>query len=417
MDREQIKALKERRARVWEESKALLDEVSDESRGDERGKWSADQDEKWEKLEADLANLDKQIDRAEKILDADYRDARVVEQRVEETGEPEDRYNDVFAKWIRDGVHGLEPEERQILMGKQVSKEERAQGVGTGSAGGYTVPEGFWNRVSETMLAFGNVAAVANVITTGSGNDLPWLTNDDTGNKGAILAENTQISEQDVTFGLRNLGAYLYTSKLIRVSYQLLQDSEIDIEGFLARKMAMRLARIHNEHQTTGTNVGQPQGIVTAATTGKTTASATAITFDEIIDLIHSVDPDYRATATGFMLSDGVLAYLRKVRDDSGGSGLGRPLWEPSVQVGEPNTIHGHPYTINQDMAATVATGNTTVLFGDFNTGYVVRNVRGLSTVRLDERYADFLQVGWFAYNRMDAVADDTNAYKALVQA
>jgi HK97 family phage major capsid protein len=289
--------------------------------------------------------------------------------------------------------------------------------VGIGSAGGYTVPEGFWNRVSETMLAYGNVAGVANVISTSTGNDLPWMTNDGTGNVGAILAENTQITEQDETFGVRTLGAYLYTSKLIRVSYQLTQDSAIDIEGFLARKIGERLARIHNQHQTSGTGTAQPEGIVTGAVTGKTTAGASAITVNEIIDLIHSVDPAYRQTNAKFMMSDGVVQYIRKIRDDSGGAGLGRPIWEPSIQVGVPDSIFGYPIVINQDMASTVATTNTTMLFGDFRSGYVVRNVKGMSIVRLDERYADYLQVGFFGYDRQDSVTDDTSAYKALVQA
>jgi HK97 family phage major capsid protein len=364
-----------------------------------------------------VADLDRAIVAMERNVALDAKDAEIVEEREERTGTPQEQYNEVFGAYVRNGMGGLNPEQRMILAGKSDS-ELRAQSVGTGSAGGFTVPEGFWNRVAETKLAFSSVASVANVITTADGADLPWMTNDDTGNVGAILAENTQITEQDVTFGVRTLGAYLYTSKLIRVSYQLMQDSAIDIEGFLARKMGERLGRIHNTHQTNGTGSAQPEGIVTGATTGKTTGSATAITYNEIVDLIHSVDPAYRSTNAKFMFSDSVLSYLRKIVDDSGGSGLGRPIWEPSVQVGAPNTIHGHPYVINQDMAVSgpLVTTETTMLFGDFATGFVVRDVKGLSVVRLDERYADYLQVGWFAYDRQDSVTDDTAAYKALVQ-
>lgn len=413
MDRAQILALKEKRANVWEQSKALLDEVS--GRGDG---FTAEEDQTWERLERDLADLSKQIDRAETLLSVESRDAEVVGEREERTGASADQYDAIFRKWVRDGAAGLELHERKVLQSNYQSFEGRAQQVATGGAGGYTVPEGFWNRVSETMKAYGGVIGNVNLITTTTGNDLPWMTNDDTANKGAILAEGVAIGEQDVTFGVRTLGAYLYTSKLIRVSYQLLQDSAIDVEGFLARKFAERLARIHNEHFTTGSGTGQPDGLVTGATLGKATNGATAITFNEIVDLVHSIDPAYRGSGrTKFMLNDGVLAYLRKVRDDSGGSGLGRPLWEPSVQVGEPNTLFGYPYVINQDMASTVATTNTTVLFGDFVDGYVVRQVKGMNVVRLDERYAEYLQVGWFAYDRMDGTKDDTSAYKALVQA
>lgn len=413
MDRNEIRALKEKRANVWEESKALLAEANEHG-------WTAERDAKWERLEADVASLTKSIDRGEQTLVLDARDAEIDAEREDRTGIKKDEYDAVFRSYLRDGLIALDRDQRSVLQGRMVNfgAEGRALAVGTGSAGGYTVPEGFWNKITEAKAAYGGVASVANIITTDTGADLPWMTNDDTANKGAILAEGVAISEQDVSFGTKSLGAYLYTSKLVRVSYQLLQDSSIDIESFLARKFGERLARIHNDHYTTGTGTAQPDGIVTGATTGKTTAGATAITFAEIIDLIHSVDPAYRqGPGVGFMFSDGVLAYLRKVKDDSGGVGVGRPLWEPSVQVGQPNTIHGYPYVINQSMQGSVASGTTTALFGDFNAGYVIRRVRGVQTVRLDERYAEYLQVGFFAFDREDGTKDDTAAYKALVQA
>ena len=416
MDKQaELRKLREQLVTARKDSEAILVEAS----GVEGG-LSGELLARFENSDNHVADLDRGIVALERSIALDAKDAEIVEEREERTGTPAEQYNETFGRYIRSGMSGLSMEDRNILAGNADS-ELRAQSVGVGSAGGYTVPEGFWNRVAETKLAFGSVASVANVITTDSGNDLPWMTNDDTGNVGAILAENTQIGEQDVTFGVRTLSAYLYTSKLIRVSYQLMQDSAIDIEGFLARKMGERLGRIHNTHQTTGSGSAQPEGIVTGATTGKTTGAAGAITYNEIVDLIHSVDPAYRSTNAKFMFSDDILAYLRKIVDDSGGSGLGRPIWEPSVQVGAPNTIHGHPYVVNQDMAGTTAgvpvTTNTTMLFGDFSTGYVVRDVKGLSVVRLDERYADYLQVGWFAYDRQDSVTDDTAAYKALVQA
>jgi HK97 family phage major capsid protein len=415
MDREAIRKLKEQRASVWEQAKSLLDEVNART-GDDAG-WHGEEDATWARLDAEVDELTKSIDRNEKLLELNVRDAAVIEEREEKTGTPVEQYNAVFDTYVRQGMGGLEPDERRILAGHATDPELRAQGVGTGAAGGFTVPEGFWNRIVETKLAFGGVSQVASNITTATGQDLPWMTNDDTGNVGAILSENTQITEQDIVMGTDSLGAYLYTSKLIRVSYQLLQDSAVDVEGLLARKMGERLARIHNTHQTTGTGTAQPQGIVVGATTGKTTASGTAITYNEIIDLIHSVDPAYRGPQAQFMFNDGILGYLRKIVDDSGGAGLGRPLWEPSVQVGAPNTIHGHAYTINQDMQATVATATTTILFGDFAAGYIIRDVKGVNVVRLDERYADYLQVGWFAYDRQDSLVDDANAYKAMVQA
>lgn len=401
--RENIKKLKEERASVWEQTKVVLDEAREHG-------FDAERQAKHAELDATLERLSAQIDAEEKLYNMQRASGEFAEQRAEETGVSVESYDSVFRKWCAEGSLALESNERAILRGGQVTFENRAQQVATGAAGGYTVPEGFWNRVSETLKAYGGVEGVANVLSTDSGNTLPWPTNDGTANKGAILGEGSQITEQDETFGTRDLGAYMYTSKLIRVSYQLLQDTAIDVEGFLARKMAERLARIRNEHFTTGTGTAQPDGIVTGATTGKTAASGTAITGDEILDLIHSVDPAYRSNGQ-FMFSDSVLADIRKLKDSDG-----RYLWQPSVQVGEPNTLFGYGYTINQDMAGTDLSA-TSMLFGDFREGYVVRNVRGLQVVRLDERYADYLQVGWFAFLRCDATKDNTGAYKALVQA
>jgi len=117
------------------------------------------------------------------------------------------------------------------------------------------------------------------------------------------------------------------------------------------------------------------------------------------------------------MLHDLVLAYVRKIRDDSGGSGLGRPIWEPSVQVGVPDSLLGYRVVVNNHMASTVATTNKTIAFGNFRAGYVVRNINGGQLMRLEERYADYLQVGFFAFGRMDALVQDTSAIKLLVQA
>lgn len=398
---QRIKQLRKERARVWDEYQGELDRVAN----DENLGIDAETRAKLDEMDTVLNSLGDEIEVLERGRKLDEIDERHFEEHGE-PGSPEKRsYDAVFDTWLRHGSAQLDIEDRKTLA------EKRAQSVGTNSAGGYTVPEGFWNRVQETMLAFGGVREVATVVNTATGNDLPWPTNDDTTNEGAILAENTQITEQDLTFGTNQLNAYKYTSKLVRVSYELLQDSAIDIEGFLARKLAMRLARIHNRHFTVGTGSSQPDGIAVSPTTGVTAAGATAITHDELIDLIHSVDPAYRAQSSGFMFADGTAALLRKVTD-----GDGNKAWAPGLQPGQPDTLLGYGYTINQHMPA-ATTGNVSVLFGDFASGYVIRNVRDAQLVRLDERYADYLQVGFFMFDRADGTKDDTAAYKALVQA
>lgn len=411
--------LKSRRANVWSQMQEVRDAVDADG-------WTPELREKWDRADSELTDLTADIDREERNNALDKRFADIDQDTivVDAAGDIADskragQYRAAFEKFVRHGINDLDVEERQLLQRNMVNDPElRALGTSPGSAGGYTVPEGFWAKVTETMKYFGGATEGAEMITTTAGNDLPWPTNDDTANVGYQLGENTQATnEGDLAFGQKSLGAYTFVSGPALVSLQLLQDSGIDIEAFIARKMGERIGRIENTRFTTGNGTTQPQGYVTGATTGKTTSSATAITYNEIIDLVHSVDAAYRATGRcQFKLHDLVLAYLRKVRDDSGGAGLGRPLWEPSVQAGEPDTLFGYRYTVNNDMASTVATTNKTIAFGDFTSAFVVRKVSGGALLRLAERYADYLQVGFLGFERADSVVQDSSAVKLLVQ-
>src|SRR5690606_11597836 len=219
-------------------------------------------------------------------------------------------------------------------------------------------------------------------------------------------------SQQDVTFGEAELGAYTYTSKLMKVSWQLLNDSAFNLPQFLARKAGERIGRIWAQHLVSGTGNSQPLGLVDNCEVGHTTANSdpAAITYDDLIELEHSVDPAYRnSSRTRYVLSDGALKLIRKLKDEQD-----RPLWVPVPAPGFPATINGYSYTVDNSMAAP-AVGARSIISGDEYSAYVGRQVQGIQMVRLDERYADFLQSGFFAYARMDATLDDTDAVRALV--
>jgi HK97 family phage major capsid protein len=320
-------------------------------------------------------------------------------------------YANAWRSWVREGTTELSGEERAALRTGWVDgKELRAQGVATGAAGGYMVPAPFRAKLIEKMQFFSSMRDVAEVITTETGATLPWPTNDDTANVGAILSENSQVTEQDVTLGTNDVGAYMYTSKLVRVSLQLLNDNAFNLESWLAGVLGRRIGRAQNAHFTTGTGTAQPEGVQTNAVVGKTGAAGqtTSVIYDDLIDLIHSVDPAYRNSGRSrFMLNDATLATARKLKDDQG-----RPLWEPSVQVGVPDGLLGYPYTINQDMPVMAASAKS-ILFGDFFAGYLIRDVQDVQMLRLAERYADYLQVGFLAFARTDGTPQDTAAYKA----
>ena len=287
-----------------------------------------------------------------------------------------------------------------------------AQSVGTDTAGGHTVPQGFVPSLEAALLAFGGVRSVASILRTATGNDLDLPDYNDTSNTGALLAENNPDSEQDVTFGNLLLNAYKYTSKIVKVSKEVMQDSAFNLGTELGQILGERLARIQNTHATTGTGSSQPNGIVTAASSGKTAASATAITTDELIDLYHSIDPAYRNGA-GWMMHDNVALAIRKLKD-----GDSQYMWQPGIVAGQPDRLLGGSVTINQDMASSVATGNKTVLFGALSK-YIVREVLDITVVRLVERYADAHQVGFVAIMRFDGDLRNagTNPVKYLEQA
>lgn len=398
------------RATVWEQMKPLVDDDTAEGRA------SYDKAEKrFDALTEEIEKLERHANRESLLSKVDRSRVVLLDDDNEDRNDGEDpgaAYRTAFEVYVTRGMAELDNEQRALLRTGLVD-EKRAQGIGVTTAGGYLVPQGFRQQIVETMKSFGAVQSVATVLDTATGAPLPWPTNDDTGNIGALLAENTQTAEQDLVLGTKSLGAYKYTSKLVRVSIEFLQDVDwMDSEAFLRKKFGERLGRIHNQHFTTGTGTAQPQGIVTGAVTGATAASTTAITADELLDLQHSVDPAYRQSPRAqFMLSDLALKTVRKLKDANGVY-----LFQVSAQAGVPSTLFGSPFVVNVDMAAP-ATGVKSVLFGDFEAGYVIRIVKQMELIRLNERYADFGQVGFIAFDRADGVVQDSSAYKALAQA
>jgi HK97 family phage major capsid protein len=407
---ERLKKLLEARARTWEQMKDIR------NRADENGLIRAEDEEAWNRANADLDKFGNQIEEEERSLNLDKIDrsrlATPPAEQPEERGGDDagKKYESAFWSMIRGlGLGDLDAEERKVLTRAAMdAKELRALGVGTGSAGGYTVPPAFRDKLVETMKTFGGMLNVAEIINTDSGANLQWPTLDDTANVGAILAENTQVTQQDVALGTANLDSYMYTSKLVLVSLQLLQDSAVDVEGLLARKLGERIGRILNQHFTTGTGTSQPDGIVTGATIGKTgtTGQTTSVIYDDLVDLIDSIDPAYQANAR-FMLSQGSRKAIRKLKDTQG-----RPLWEPSLQVGVPDTILGYGAILNQDMPAMAANAKS-ILFGDFREAYVIRLVTGVNLVQFNERYMDFLQKGFLSFQRADGTLQNAAAVRA----
>lgn len=395
-----IMELREKQQKIVADARECLNQIdeADEARAKELN-------EQHDKLMADYDKLEGQIERLAKTEEREK--AFKTEGPTNPGGKPEGEqrsYDDAFREYLKRGRNEMSAEDRQILA------EYRAQSTAA-TEGAELVPEGFVAELIKSMAAFGPMLdpGVTRQIVTASGNALPWPTMNDTTNKGAILAENTQDTELDVAFGQKQLDAFKYTSKIIRVSEELLQDDAVGIEAIIRDAMAERLGRIVNEHLTTGTGSGQPNGIVTASTLGATAAAGAAISFNDVLDLLHSVDPAYRRDpSTGFQFSDATLKELRKVTDSNGNF-----IWQPAdVRTGEPSTLLGEPYFINQDMAD-IGLSAKSMIYGAMNR-YIVRRVREFAVRRLVERYADFYQVGFLGFGRFDGELVDAAAVKHL---
>jgi HK97 family phage major capsid protein len=418
--------LNEKRGRLVAQAREALDEIkknTDEAR-------AAELDARHDAIMADFDKVEKQIEREQKLADIEKRlEERAAadrakkrpnggdnEQRGQEEGnKPE--YREVFYRFLSVGADmgELEPEERAILRaGIAKDAEKRAQTTSS-TAGGYTVPTELENFIIRSMKAWGPMydEDICTVISTSSGNPLKIPTVDDTAVTAEAHTEGTALTDdggKDATFGQKSLDAYVYDTEFVRFSMELAQDSIFSMESLLGSLLGERLGRIANLQLTTGDGTGDPNGVVTASSLGKTAAATTAVTYDEIIDLIHSVDPAYRQSPkVRFMFNDLTLSAIRKLKD-----GDGKYIWTAGdVQGGVPGTLLGFRYSINQAMPA-MTTGLKPIVFGDLGK-YFVRKVGAPVIGVLRERF--WPDLGIAGYIRLDGELGDTAAVKHLIMA
>ena len=281
--------------------------------------------------------------------------------------------------------------------------------VGTGSAGGYLAPTEFIASLEKAMLAFGGIREKASIIRTSGGNTLTMPMNNDTTAKAAIVGEGSAITAANTTFSQFSLGAYKYAAS-IQASWELIQDSGINLEAELGQILGDRLARGQAEHLATGSGSGQPTGLVTGSTLGATQATNNVLAYQDLLNLYHSVDVSYRRNAS-WVFHDSFLALLRNLTDDAGYLIFGGP------NVGEPTTLLGAPIVICNDMVSDMTTAAGKIaLFGDIS-AYKVREVSNIELTRQSELYSSSGLVGWVIHHRLDAKLADagTHPVKHLV--
>jgi len=294
---------------------------------------------------------------------------------------------------------------------KELPAEYRDMVVGTTTSGGYLVPIDFQKELEVATLAYGDSLKVFRKLHTDNGEALQWPLENDTTNYAVPLAEATQVSEQDATFGQVTINTEMYTTKLVRMSRQLLEDSAIDAVGLVKDSFAIRMARGLVTSTTLGSTSTYTQGLLVSGTinsAAKYTATGTGATvlvpqYLDIAKLYGLLDPSYRPNST-WMFNNQMFAALLAVTDT-----LGRPLFIPNPNGDGLDRILGRPICINQSFPA-LAVSTAAMLLGDFSK-YILRDVGDFVLQRLDERYADYLEVGFLGFQRYGSVFLDAGTH------
>lgn len=399
---ENITALREKSAHLAKQAKNLLAEKGSAT-------WTAEEQGQFDGYTNEIERIQAQIKSIEKMRDLEA-------DKFFENAAPAGRQ-----AGQADNIDALTAVALYLRHGNNVTAEQaiairNAMSTTTPAEGGYTVPAEIATMVVDAMKAFGGMREVAQIISTAGGNAMNYPTSDGTSEVGEIVAENAAATSLDLTFGTAAVNPFKYSSKKIALPIELIQDGAIDVVQFVVDRLATRLARITNQHYTTGTGTAQPWGLTARATTGKTgaTGTATSVTHDDLIDLVHSVNSAYRARGARFMLKDSSVAVIRKLKDTTG-----RPIWNPGdaegIADGTPSTIAGYAYTVNDDMPAMAANAKS-IAFGDFSQ-FVIRDVVGSTAIRRfdDSAFALNGQVGFCGWTRTGSNLLDTAAVKLFV--
>jgi HK97 family phage major capsid protein len=429
------KQLREKQARLATQMRALVDSAKKADRGlntEERSQWTNFVND----FEANEATIkaEEQVTRFETALGsipendlvpafADVpveRDAsRMLSRRGRKPIADHTPHGKAFAKWLRGGMPVLSPEEQGLMQSRAVALDtlgiQNAQTITT-TGGGYLIPTGFSEQLEEALRWFGGIVGEVDEFQTDTGNPLPWPTDNDVANKGRMLAINTAVTTTDITFGQVTFNAFTGSSDLVLVPIQLMQDSFFDMDSYLARKLGTRLGRLMNQQCTIGTGGGTaPTGIqVAAIASGNNVQGAvgtsTSIGYKDLVNVMHACDPAYRIRPSAkFVFNDNTLKIIRQLVD-----GASRPLWQPGISAGFgagfPSTILDKEYVINSDMPNMAASAYG-VLFGDLSLYKLRRVAGGVTVMRLVERYADYLQVGFLAFVRFDGNLIDAGTH------
>ncbi len=398
MSDELIKRLSEKRMNTWEQAKALLEVAEAEGR-----ELTAEEEANWQRANADLDSADERI---RSLVDAEKRAADTAATFEAIERKPQ----------VREAVQAENDELRKLLSGESRSLHVEARDLtkGSATAGGNTVPTSFANRLYEHMIEVAALLPETTIFRTAGGENLevPITTTHAT---AALISEGSTLTESDAAFGKRTLGAYKYAYSF-QVSKELLEDTGVDLNGYFARAAGRALGNAFGAHLATGTGSSQPSGVTQTSTLGVTGAASVVgvPNGDNLVDLFYSVIPQYRNSPNCvWAFRDSTAATIRKIKDSSGGAGIGNYLWTPGFGTA-PDTILGKRVVIEPNIAATALSAKS-VVFGDMS-AYFSRIAGGIRFERSDEFAFQNDLVTFRAVMRADGVlGDQTGAVKHFI--
>lgn len=381
-----IKELREEAKRIEAEARSKLDEAGKASDEKRAAELEAEFDSLMDKRDGlvqkaeRMERLDEAKREMEQLDERNERDQREGRRATSGPGafDPQaavtDEYREHFRQFLASGgdITAISGEARDALRAGFVRGEQRAQTGATGATGGYTVPTTLAAAINIAMKAYGPMydEDVATVLSTETGAPITVPGIDDTASEAAAHTEGSEPANDnsgDVTVTKTDLLAYARSTPWIRWSFELAQDSGYSWEQILANLIAARVGRTANRLLTVGTGTGEPLGFINAGAQGKVAQSNSAVTFEEIMDLEHSVDPAYRSgPKVGFQMHDQTIKALRKIKNTNGDF-----IWsDGDVTRGVPATLNGKRVRFNQAMAPIGASAKS-IAFGDFSQYYV----------------------------------------------
>jgi HK97 family phage major capsid protein len=394
-----ITELKQLRAKAIKEMREILDIASAEGRS-----LSAEETEKYDRIESDVDGYTATVDRQEKQHRAESSIKDIVsESRVSSRAMTKqdragsDEYRNAFNKYMRYGSNAL------------VGEEARTLTEGTDSEGGYLTETILERRLVEGLADNNIMRSLCTVVNTTSDRNISVL---DTVGDAAWLAESGTYAPVDTSFSQVSLGAYK-ASTLMLISEELLQDSVFDLTTFVSQIFSRRLGELEEASMIAGSGSGQPTGAVNGASTGHTLATINTWTADDLLDFQYSLKRQYRRNGS-FIFNDASIKDIRKLQDAND-----HWIWQPSMRDGEPDRLLGNPVYSSYDMAVPSSDPSSKCgLFGDFKMAYYIADRGGTSFQRLNELYAVSAgAVGFRAYRRVDGKVVLPEAMKVMLNA